>query len=68
MQDVIIRLLVKFLGQYVTPELVAQLKQEAVCWLVGQVANTANRIDDQVVEILAEALEVDVTKCPAPAA
>ena len=65
MQDVIIRLIVKFLGQYVTPELVAELKQQAVCWLVGQVANTANRIDDQVVEIIAEALEIDPSKCPA---
>jgi len=64
MPDFVIKLIIKFLGQYITPEFIAMIKQEAVCWLVAQVKNTANRIDDQVVEIIAEALEVDPKKCP----
>ncbi len=62
MQDFMIRMLMKLLGELITPELVEKAKVEAVCWAKGQVANTANKIDDQFVEILAEALGVDCPK------
>lgn len=62
-EKMLMELLVKIVGQLLTPEVVKKAKEQLVCWLKSQVANTANEIDDKVVEIIAKALEVDA--CPA---
>jgi hypothetical protein len=64
-QKWLITYLVEQLGKLITPAIVAKGKQFAVCWLKGQVANTENKIDDAVVDIIAQALEVDPNSCPA---
>lgn len=62
-EKLLLEMLVKILGQLITPDAVKKAKEMIVCWLQSQVANTDNKIDDAVVKIIAEALEVDA--CPA---
>lgn len=45
----------------------AEAAQAVVCWAKGQAANTANKIDDAFVDVLAHALQVDPNQCPVPA-
>ena len=63
-QDLLLKALMQILGKLLTPDVVAQAEQYVVCWAKSQVANTANKIDDAFVQILAEALGVDASKCP----
>jgi len=58
-QDLLLQMLVKVLGQLVTPEAVKKAEEAFVCWLQSQVANSANKIDDEIVKIIAEALGID---------
>jgi len=76
------KILVEILGRYLGPilselvnkyldpatilKLVEEAKIYAVCWAKTQTANTANKIDDEFVGILADALGVDASKCPVP--
>lgn len=61
LQDILLKMLVKVIGQLLTPEVVKQAEEALVCWLKAQVANTDNEIDDEVVAIIAKALGVS---CP----
>ncbi len=61
-EKMLMELLVKIVGQLLTPDVVKKAKEQLICWLQSQVSNTANEIDDKVVEIIAKALEVD--SCP----
>lgn len=42
-----------------TPENIAFARQAIIAWLVKEVPNTKNKIDDEVVKIISEALEAD---------
>jgi hypothetical protein len=42
-----------------TPENIAFARQAIIAWLVKEVPNTKNKIDDEVVKIITEALEAD---------
>ena len=49
--------LLQILAKYVlTPENIVAARTHIIAFLKKQVANTSNRVDDQVVEIVAEAL------------
>ncbi len=63
-QEVLMKLLVEVMGKLITPDVVEKAKQFVVCWAKSQVAATDNKIDDAFVQILADALQVDVSKCP----
>lgn len=56
-------------GKVVTKEKVDEvtekLKKAVVCWASAQVGKTETKIDDAVVKVLAEALGVDPSTCPA---
>lgn len=41
-----------------------QAAKGVICWAKGQVAETTNKIDDAVVDVLAHALNVDPNSCP----
>lgn len=64
-QKLLMEMLVKIIGQLLTPAIVDKAKEQFICWLKSQVANTDNEIDDKIVEIIAKALEVE--SCPTPA-
>lgn len=55
-------LILKLVTQFVTPEVVAEAftvwKTEFIAWAKSQVANTANQIDDFLVDKLSQALTV----------
>jgi hypothetical protein len=56
MWPVIAQFLIK---QILTPSNIAYARQAIVAWLIREVPNTKNKIDDQVVAVVAEALGVD---------
>jgi hypothetical protein len=59
MEKIITDLLMELLKGLVTPELIQSAKKMFVDWMREQVADTSNKIDDAVVEIIADALGVD---------
>lgn len=42
-----------------TPENIRYARQAIIMWLLKEVPNTENKIDDQVVEVIADALGLD---------
>jgi NADPH-dependent 7-cyano-7-deazaguanine reductase QueF len=46
--------------QILTPQNIRYARQAIIAWLLKEVPNTENKIDDQVVKIVADALNV----CP----
>lgn len=49
------------------PDLLHKLEEIVVCKLYSLSQGTSTTIDDQVVQIVAAALGIDTSKCPAPA-
>ncbi len=58
LQEWLLKVLIDTLGKMLTPEVVKHAEVELVAWLKLQVANTANDIDDKIVEVIANALGV----------
>ena len=56
MWAVIAQFLIK---QILTPNNIAYARQAIIAWLVREVPNSKNKIDDQVVQIIADALDLD---------
>jgi hypothetical protein len=56
MWAVIAQFLIK---QILTPNNIAYARQAIIAWLLREVPNSKNKIDDQVVEVIAEALGMD---------
>lgn len=69
MPNWLIQFLVEQLSKYLTPtvmaELEAQAKQFVCCELAKLAKDTENTIDDVVVQKVAAALQVDLSKCAA---
>ncbi len=65
----IIQFLVQALEKFITPDVVAQVeswaKQFACCELKRMASSTPTEIDDAILAKVAEALGVDLSKCPA---
>lgn len=57
MWNIIVQFIVKTI---LTPDNIAFARQAIVLWLLKEVPNTANKIDDQVVKAVADALGVTV--------
>lgn len=45
--------------QILTPNNIAYARQAIISWLIREVPNSKNKIDDEVVEIVADALGLD---------
>lgn len=60
----VITLVLRWLKQVLTPELLEALKQHIVCWFKAQAASTETKVDDAIVAIVAQALGADPSKCP----
>jgi hypothetical protein len=59
MRDLLLRAIVKLLGQLVTPEMLKGLKDELIAYLRELAKKTENKLDDALIDILADALEVN---------
>lgn len=60
MQELLLKILVNVLGRLLTPEVIRTAEVELVAWLKVQATSTTNKIDDAVVQIIADALGVPV--------
>jgi hypothetical protein len=58
MNGVLEKVLLYVLGQLITPEVVKQFEKEVVVKLRALAADTSTKVDDTMVEIIAEALGV----------
>jgi len=61
-KNMLLKILVEVLGKLITPELVEKFKVDVILYVAELAKQSDNKVDDAIVEILAEAMGVDVPK------
>lgn len=62
MQNLLETILLFLLRKLLTPELIKGAEQAFIHWLKGLAADTSNKIDDYMVEVIADALGIPYDK------